>query len=137
MVGIALPAAVGGIGPALATAVLFGGTFLGIATVSLAVGAHLGAPRAVAILTTGYSAGQVAGPLPVTPFLRDGYRTALLIGAAVVAASALAAGVLRHRFPHHLGPLPTRVRASATRVPSGGAPPRRSTAGNHTAAGKP
>jgi hypothetical protein len=64
-------------------------------------------------------------------------RTALLIGAAVVAAAALAAGVLRHRFPHHLGPLPGRVRAAGERIQSGGAPfnvgePRRPSTGAPT-----
>lgn len=121
-VGIALPVASGTVGADLAAAVLFGGTFLGIATLSLATGAHLGTPRSVAILTTGYSVGQVAGPLIVTPVLGNGYRTALLIGAAVVAAAALAAGVLRRRFPHQLGPLPGRVRAAGARTRSGGAP---------------
>jgi len=33
-----------------------------------------------------------------------------LSGSAAVAA--MAALVLRHRFPHHLGPVPSRVRAA-------------------------
>jgi MFS family permease len=111
-VGIALPALVGGTAAALASAVLFGGTFLGVATVALATGAHLRTPRAVAILTTGYSAGQIAGPVLVTPMLHHSYQPALLAGAAIVAAAAMAALVLRHRFPHHLGPVPSRVRAA-------------------------
>jgi hypothetical protein len=65
----------------------------------------------VAILTTGYSVGQIAGPVLVTPMLRHSYQSALLAGAAVVAVAALAALVLRRRFPHHLGPVPSRVRA--------------------------
>jgi predicted MFS family arabinose efflux permease len=109
-IGIALPALVGGIGPALVSAAAFGATFVGISTVTLATGAHLGTPRAVAILTTGYSAGQIAGPLLVTPLLHNGYHEALLIAAAILLAAAGAAGMLRHRFPHHLGPLPSRVR---------------------------
>ena len=111
-VGIALPALLGGIGAALISAILFGATFLGIGTIVLAAGAHLRTPRAVAILTTGYSAGQIAGPLVVTPMLHHGYHQALLIAAAVVIAAAAAAGLLRRRFPHHLGPLPSRVRAT-------------------------
>ena len=110
--GIALPALVGGITAALTSAVLFGATFLGVATVALAVGAHLRMPRAVAILTTGYSVGQIAGPILVTPMLHHSYQPALLAGAAIVAVAAVAALVLRHRFPHHLGPLPSRVRAA-------------------------
>ncbi|MEU8386310.1 hypothetical protein [Streptosporangium sp. NPDC048865] len=45
----------------------------------------------------------------VTPLLRHGYDSALLVGAALVTLAAAAAGALRHRFPHHLGPLPRRV----------------------------
>jgi MFS family permease len=111
-VGIALPALVGGITAALASAVLFGATFLGIATVALATGAHLRTARAVAILTTGYSVGQLAGPVLVTPTLQHSYRPALLVGAVIVAVAAMAALVLRYRFPHYLGPVPSRVQAS-------------------------
>ena len=91
---------------------LFGATFLGVATVALAVDAHLRMPRAVAILTTGYSVGQIAGPVLVTPMLHHSYQPALLTGAAIVAVAAMAALVLRYRFPHPLGPVPTRVRAA-------------------------
>jgi MFS family permease len=110
--GIALPALVGGITAALTSAVLFGATFLGVATVALAAGAHLRMPRAVAILTTGYSVGQIAGPVLVTPMLHHGYHPALLAGAAIVAVAAVAALMLRYRFPHDLGPVPSRVRAA-------------------------
>ncbi|GAA3227729.1 hypothetical protein [Nonomuraea helvata] len=48
----------------------------------------------------------------VTPLLHQGYRPALLVGAALVALAVAAAGALRHRFPHHLGPLPRRVHAA-------------------------
>jgi hypothetical protein len=58
-------------------AVLFGGTFLGAGLLTLAVGAHLRVPRAVAILTAGYSVGQILGPLLVTPLLHHGYQEAL------------------------------------------------------------
>jgi MFS family permease len=110
-VGIALPALVGGTAAALASAVLFGATFLGVATVALATGAHLRTPRAVAILTTGYSVGQIAGPVLVTPMLHHSYQSVLLAGAALAAVAAVASLVLRYRFPHHLGPVPSRVRA--------------------------
>jgi MFS family permease len=101
--GIALPALVHGAGPALVSAVLFGGTFLGIASLALALGAHLQFPRAVAVLTTGYSTGQILGPLVVTPLLHHGYRVALLVSAAVVLAAAVAAAALRIGFPHQVG----------------------------------
>jgi MFS family permease len=93
--GIALPALVGGVAPALASAVLFGATFLGVASMALALGAQLRYPRAVALLTTGYGLGQILGPLVVTPLLHHGYHLALLIAAAIVLAAALAAAVLR------------------------------------------
>lgn len=98
-IGIALPALFGGVVPAIISATLFGATFLGIGTIALAIGEHLKFPRAVALLTTGYSVGQILGPLLVTPVLNHGYHDALLIGAAVVSLAALAAAVLRVRFP--------------------------------------
>lgn len=101
--GIALPALVGGIAPALISAVLFGATFLGVGSIVLALGAHLQFPRAVALLTTGYSVGQILGPVIATPLLHNGYHVALLVGAAIVLAAALAAGGLRIRFPHRVG----------------------------------
>jgi MFS family permease len=107
-VGIALPALVGGVAAALLSAVLFGATFLGVAVTALAAGAHLQFPRSVALLTAGYSVGQILGPLVVTPLLHHGYRQALLLGAVVVCAAALAAAVLRIGFPHHLGQLTAR-----------------------------
>ncbi|TCN43109.1 putative MFS-type transporter YbfB [Kribbella orskensis] len=101
-VGIALPALVGGVAPALISAFLFGATFLGIGTIALAAGSHLQYPRAVALLTAGYSVGQILGPLVVTPLLRNGYHQALILAAVVVATAAVAAAVLRVGFPHQL-----------------------------------
>jgi MFS family permease len=102
-VGIALPALVGGIAPALISAVLFGATFLGVGSIVLALGAHLQFPRAVALLTTGYSVGQILGPVIATPLLHNGYHVALLVGAGIVLGAALAAAGLRVRFPHRVG----------------------------------
>ncbi|MFF3874237.1 YbfB/YjiJ family MFS transporter [Streptomyces sp. NPDC001978] len=111
-VGIALPALVGGVPAALVSAVLFGATFIGVSTLALAAGARLGFPRSVALLTAGYSVGQILGPLAVTPLLRHGYHQALLLAAAVVLASAAAAAVLR------IGLRDTGVRASGPWLPS-------------------
>lgn len=110
--GVGLPALLGGVAPALLSAVLFGATFLGVASLALALGAHLQFPRAVALLTTGYSGGQIAGPLIVSPLLHDGYRPALTVGAAIVLAAALAAAALRVRFPHRVGVMVEPSRAS-------------------------
>ena len=100
--GMALPVLVPGIAGALVSAVLFGATFLGIASMVLALGAHLRYPRAVALLTTGYGAGQILGPVIVTPLLHDGYRVALLAGAGIVLGGAVAAAGLQLRRPRHL-----------------------------------
>ncbi|MFD3582401.1 YbfB/YjiJ family MFS transporter [Streptomyces sp. NPDC058683] len=118
-VGIALPAVTGSTAAALGSAVLFGATFLGVSTLALATGAHLRFPRSVALLTAGYSVGQILGPLAVAPLLRHGYHQALLLAAALVLASAAAAAVLRIGFPHHMGgdhtaPVRQRQRAGAT-----------------------
>jgi MFS family permease len=103
VVGIALPSLSAGIAPALISAVLFGNTFIAIAALSIAIGAHLQFPRSVALLTAGYSIGQILGPLVVKPLLPDGYHDALLVGAGIVAAAAVAAAALRVRFPHRVG----------------------------------
>jgi len=98
-VGIALPALAGGVISGLASAVLFGATFLGVAAIVLTLGARFSYPQAIALLTAGYSIGQVLGPLIVTPLLHDGYRVALLAGAAIVFAAAIAAFGLRISLP--------------------------------------
>ncbi|HEY2197496.1 MAG TPA: YbfB/YjiJ family MFS transporter [Mycobacterium sp.] len=104
-IGIGLPAVVGGIASALIGAALFGSTFLGIGSLVLAHGAHLQFPRAIALLTTGYSVGQILGPQVVRPLLGNGYHSALLVGAATVLAAALAAATLRVGLPHRVSPL--------------------------------
>ena len=93
--GIAAAGIFGGVGAALIGAVLFGGTFIGISTLSLAAGRLLRYPRAVALLTAGYSLGQILGPVVVSPLLHDGFRPALVVGAVVVSAAAVVAGLMR------------------------------------------
>ena len=74
-------------------------------------------PRAVALLTAGYSIGRILGPLPAAPLLHHGYQQALLLGSAMVVAAAAASAAARIRFPHHLSPVtaparhPTRARS--------------------------
>lgn len=94
-IGIAVAGVVGGVTAALVGAVLFGGTFIGISTLSLAAGRLLRYPRAVALLTTGYSVGQILGPVVVAPLLHRGFAPALLVGAVVVLAAAVVSGVMR------------------------------------------
>lgn len=102
-VGIALPALIGGVTAALISAALFGATFIGVSTLALAAGRQLRFPRAVALLTAGYSVGQILGPVVARPLLNHGYHQALLLGALIVAAAALAAGLLRIGFPRDAG----------------------------------
>ncbi|MCU1645745.1 MAG: hypothetical protein JWN03_6020 [Nocardia sp.] len=93
--GIALPALSSSPAAALVAAALFGGTFAGISVLALAAGATLRLPHAVAVLTSGYSVGQIAGPLLAAPLLHDGYRPALLLASAIVLAAAFAVLPLR------------------------------------------
>ncbi|KAA0100522.1 YbfB/YjiJ family MFS transporter [Mycolicibacterium sp. P1-5] len=92
--GIAAAGIFGGVAAALVGAVLFGGTFVGISTLSLAIARLLRYPRAVALLTAGYSVGQILGPVVVSPLLHDGFRPALVVGAVVVLAAAIVAGLM-------------------------------------------
>ncbi|GAA5034730.1 YbfB/YjiJ family MFS transporter [Actinopolymorpha pittospori] len=104
-VGIVLPALIAGVTAALTSAVPFGATFIGVSTLALAAGAHLHLPRAVALLTAGYSVGQILGLLAVTPMLRHGYHQALILAAIVVLAAGTGAAMLRVGVPHE-GALP-------------------------------
>ncbi len=100
-IGIALPAVSGAAPAAFAGSIMFGSTFVGVTTLSLATGRHLRIPGAVAILTAGYGIGQVLGPLVVEPILRGGdYRAALLVSAGLVVLAAIGSALLRIRFPH-------------------------------------
>jgi predicted MFS family arabinose efflux permease len=112
VIGIALPSLSGGIAPALISAVLFGNTFIAVSSLTIAIGTHLQFPRSVALLTAGYSIGQILGPLVVRPLLHDGYHDALLVGALIVLASAVAAAALRVRFPHRVGAMVEPSRAA-------------------------
>ena len=94
-VGIALPAVTGGSAAALIGAVLFGGTIIGVSTMALAAGRLLQFPGAVALLTAGYSVGQIVGPVAVTPLLRHGFQYALIAAALVVVAAGIAATLVR------------------------------------------
>lgn len=101
--GIALTGLVPGNISALVAAAAFGGTFVGITSLALALGEHLQVPRAVALLTAGYGTGQIIGPLISRPLLGTGYSAPLLLASTVLAAATLAAAVLRIRYPHRVG----------------------------------
>jgi MFS family permease len=97
--GIAMPALAPGAVAALIGAILFGATFIGVSTMALAAGRLLGFPGAVALLTTGYSVGQILGPVAVTPLLHHGFSPALLAAALAVLLSAMVAALLRFGLP--------------------------------------
>ncbi|MFH8773054.1 YbfB/YjiJ family MFS transporter [Streptomyces sp. NPDC017958] len=124
--GIALPALIAGVTAGLVSAVLFGATFIGVSTLALAAGAQLRFPRSVALLTAGYSVGQILGPLAVAPLLRHGYHQTLILAAAVVLAAAAAAAVLRRGLTLHGmvvrrgAPVRRPARAEATADPDRG-----------------
>ncbi len=90
-----LPVLTGATAAALVGAVLFGGTFIGVSTMTLAAGRRLQFPGAVALLTAGYSAGQILGPVAVAPLLRHGFQHVLIAAALVVVAAAVAAALVR------------------------------------------
>lgn len=98
-IGIALPAVAAGAAAALLGAVLFGGTFIGVSTMTLAAGRLLRFPAAVALLTAGYSAGQIIGPVAVAPLLHHGFQNALFAAALIVVVAAVAAALLRTPQP--------------------------------------
>ncbi|MFJ2399154.1 YbfB/YjiJ family MFS transporter [Streptomyces sp. NPDC087843] len=128
-VGIALPALIGGVASALISAVLFGSTFIGVSTLTLGAGTHLRVPRGVAMLTAGYSVGQILGPLLAAPLLHRGYHQALLLAAGIVLAAALAAFALRIGFPHTMPALNPVQGIGAAPGPKPGSTTARTTAG--------
>ncbi|MFC9915727.1 YbfB/YjiJ family MFS transporter [Streptomyces sp. NPDC127197] len=101
--GIALTALIPGSVSALVAAAAFGGTFVGIVSLALALGEHLQVPRAIALLTAGYGIGQIIGPLISQPLLGTGYSASLLLASVILAAATAAAAALRVRYPHRLG----------------------------------
>jgi hypothetical protein len=43
-------------------------TFMGVSSLTLAIGDHLQTPRAIGLLTAGYRVGQILGPVVAAPF---------------------------------------------------------------------
>jgi MFS family permease len=70
---------------------------------------------AVALLTVGYSVGQILGPLLAAPLLDRGYHQALLLGSAMVVVAAVASAAVCVRFLHHPGPAAPRAGANLQR----------------------
>ena len=86
LVGILLPAASGAAWAALLSAVFFGGTFMAITALILAVGRQGAKGQGFAVLTAGFGAGQIAGPLAAGYLMarRANFNDALFVSAAAV-----------------------------------------------------
>ncbi|HEX5541943.1 MAG TPA: YbfB/YjiJ family MFS transporter [Micromonospora sp.] len=97
--GAALPAISTGPQAAALSGVLLGATIIAVPWLALMIGRDTGRGRDVALLTIGYSAGQVLGPLLVAPMLSTGYRSSLLVSAALLAGAAILSIVLTG-IPH-------------------------------------
>jgi len=85
--GIGLPL-LGGAGPALVSAILFGGTFIGISALTLTLAGQIAPRRSaglIGLLTAGYGLGQIAGPI-LAGVLAGRART---FGPALTAATAI------------------------------------------------
>jgi hypothetical protein len=101
IVGVLLPALSDAPAPALLAAILFGGTFLGITVLTLPLGRNGLGGRGFAVLTIGFGAGQVVGPIAAGAYVTGAqdWDAALVASAAVVAigAAALAWGMLSRK----------------------------------------
>ncbi|MBB5915880.1 MFS family permease [Nocardia transvalensis] len=90
VVSALLPVFSTGVVPAIASAALFGATFMGITMLAIEIGGDIAGPAAAATLTAGYGFGQMLGPVLVAPVLGSSYAAAFGIAAAVLAAAAVA-----------------------------------------------
>lgn len=92
--GLALPAVVASPVAVLVSAVVFGGTFVGIVMLTLPLARALagrGAGPVVAVFSALYGVGQVVGPVLVALTSGDDARPALALGGALVVAATLVA----------------------------------------------
>ncbi|WP_371829013.1 YbfB/YjiJ family MFS transporter [Rhodococcoides kyotonense] len=86
-----LPALTSNSAVAVVSAVLFGGTFMGITMLTLSTAAQLPIGRTAATLTTVYGVGQVLGPLVVAPALGNSYAVAFVVATVVLALGTVGA----------------------------------------------
>ena len=99
--GIALPALGGGAWIAVAAALLFGGTFLGITTLTLTLAGGLAPGRSTGIIglaTAAFGTGQIAGPVVAGMIARraHSFDPALLAASAIVLLGGCLVAGLRH-----------------------------------------
>ncbi len=93
-VSAVLPALSGNPAIAFVSAILFGGTFMGIVMLTLSMAAGLPIGRTAAALTAVYGVGQVLGPLVVAPAIGDSYTVAFVVAAVVLALGSVGAVVV-------------------------------------------
>jgi MFS family permease len=85
IVGVLLPAVTDSGTMAIVAAVMFGGTFMAITMLTLPLGRHGAGGRGFALLTAGWGAGQMIGPLVTGYLVTAGYDYRMsLIASAVV-----------------------------------------------------
>lgn len=89
-----LPALTSNSAVAVVSAVLFGGTFMGITLLTLTTAARLPIGRTAAALTTVYGVGQVLGPLVVARAIGDSYTVAFIVAAVVLALGTIGAAAV-------------------------------------------
>ena len=101
-VGIVIPALSTDPASAVAAAVMFGGTFMGITTLVIAlVRPSAGGARAIGLLTASFGLGQIVGPVVAGWLARGGgFEPALILAALAVAAGGvlIAIGSAATRF---------------------------------------
>ena len=91
LAGIVLPAVTDSAWAALLSAGFFGGTFMAITALILAVGRQSAKGQGFAVLTAGFGLGQIAGPL-LAGYLgtgQAGFNAALLIAGSVIGVGLL------------------------------------------------
>ena len=106
-VGIILPALKPGASAALLSAVFFGGTFMAITALILALGRHSAKGQGFAVLTAGFGLGQILGPLAAGYLIVGGanFNEALFVSAGVILIGLvfLALAVMQARAGEQLG----------------------------------
>lgn len=92
--GVVLPTLGGGAAAAMTSGVLFGATIIGVPWLAVALGRTSGRRNHVAMMTVGYSIGQVLGPIAVHPLQGHGYQLSLVAAGGILGVAALLAAAL-------------------------------------------
>ncbi len=104
--GILLPI-VGGVGADYASAILFGGTFIGITALTLTLAGQLAPHRTaelIGLLTAAYGVGQIIGPILAASLASraDSFTPALVVAASVVFLGGVLMVALHASSSHHI-----------------------------------